>query len=270
MFAQIRHIASISQNYATAGKFYEAVFGMRTSDKGRSHRAVTVGDGYVGYNINPRKTGRPARLDHFGIEVEDVDTVLDRLRKKYPEVEWLKRPSTRPFAGLTTHDPDGNVFDLSQASMANRRNLYAEQHSLNPQHVSHFAMRTLHPAAMATFYRDVFEFELRNSQPGDRNHYVSDGHITIVIMPWHITDYDGTGIVSASLDHIGFTVEDLDAFKANFEKVTRENPTLRPYPVSGTTEVEARLDLARRSCPLCDYHLADIDGIMLSASERAP
>ena len=46
MFAQIKHIASISQNYAAAGKFYEAVFGMRTSSQGKSHLAVTVGDGY--------------------------------------------------------------------------------------------------------------------------------------------------------------------------------------------------------------------------------
>lgn len=268
MFAQIRHIASISQNYASAGKFYEAVFGMRTSTEGRSHSAVTVGDGYVGYNINPRKTGRPARLDHFGIEVTDVDVALDRMRDKYPAIEWLKRPSNRPFAGLTTHDPDGNVFDLSQANMTNRRNLYAESHNLNPRYISHFAMRTLNPAGVAAFYREVFEFELGNSQAGDRNYYVSDGHITIVIMPWHITDYDGTGIVSPALDHIGFTVEDLTAFKANFEKVVNANPSLRAYPVSGTPELTARLGLAKRSCPLCDYHLADVDGILLSAAER--
>ena len=45
---------------------------------------------------------------HFGIQVEDAETVWDRLRKKYPTVKWLQRPSTRPFAGVTTHDPDGN------------------------------------------------------------------------------------------------------------------------------------------------------------------
>ena len=44
------------------------------------------------------------------IEVEDVETVYDRLRKSYPTVKWLKRPSNRPFAGISTHDPDGNVF----------------------------------------------------------------------------------------------------------------------------------------------------------------
>src|SRR5438105_14538728 len=99
---------------------------MTTAPKARTNRAITVGDGYVGLNINPRRAGRPAGLDHFGIEVEDVETVFHRLRKSYPTVKWLKRPSNRPFAGITTHDPDGNVFDLSQKDMANRGAIYVE------------------------------------------------------------------------------------------------------------------------------------------------
>jgi len=31
-----------------------------------------------------------------------------------PEVNVLKRPGSREFAGITTHDPAGNVFDLHQ------------------------------------------------------------------------------------------------------------------------------------------------------------
>src|SRR3546814_13925771 len=58
--------------------------------------------------------------------VENVDAVFDRMRKKYPRVEWLKRPSNRPFAGITTHDPDCNVFDLSQKDMTNRTEVYAD------------------------------------------------------------------------------------------------------------------------------------------------
>src|SRR5689334_20248535 len=163
MFAKINHIASISENYAVAGKFYEAIFGMRTSANTRAARAVTVGDGYVGYNINPRKAGRPARLDHFGIQIEDIELVFDRLRRNYPMVEWLKRPSTRPFAGITTHDPDGNVFDISQKDMANRTSVYVENTgNANPRHINHVALRTMNPDDMATFYRDVFELVPRN------------------------------------------------------------------------------------------------------------
>ena len=117
MFAKINHVAIVSENYAQLAQFYIAAFGMRTSEKTRAGRAVTVGDGYVGLNINPRRAGRSAGLDHFGVQVEDCETVFSRMWAKYPTVKWLKRPSNRPFAGITTHDPDGNVFDLSQKNM---------------------------------------------------------------------------------------------------------------------------------------------------------
>src|SRR4051812_39451231 len=60
MFAKINHVAIVSDDYAQLAKFYEAVFGMHTSAKSRPSRAVTVGDGYVGLNINPRRAGRSA------------------------------------------------------------------------------------------------------------------------------------------------------------------------------------------------------------------
>jgi catechol 2,3-dioxygenase-like lactoylglutathione lyase family enzyme len=96
MFSKINHVAIVSYDYAQLAQFYEAVFGMRTSAKTRVGSAVTVGDGYVGLNINPRRAGRAAGLDHFGIEVEDVETVFDRMRTSYPSVKWLQRPSTAP------------------------------------------------------------------------------------------------------------------------------------------------------------------------------
>ena len=74
MFAKINHVAIISEKYALLASFYESLFGMKRSPKGKINRAITVGDGYVGLNINPRKPGRPGGLDHFGVEVEDVET----------------------------------------------------------------------------------------------------------------------------------------------------------------------------------------------------
>lgn len=267
MFAKLNHLAIVSENYAVSGKFYEALFGMRTSPRARPESAVVVADGYVGLNINPRRPGRSARLDHFGIEVEDVETVFQRMRTKYPQIEWLKRPSNRPFAGITTHDGDGNVFDLSQRAMDNRRDVYTEMGAVHERHVNHFAVRAMHPDALAEFYRDVFEFEVRNKAEGDHNHYLSDGHITMVIMPWHITDYDGGGISSPALDHMGFTVESLAKFEADVERVSTVNPSLAPEPVGAGPEGKARLDLAKRSCPLCQQHLSDLDGVWLGVAE---
>src|SRR5438552_6811713 len=174
MPAKIRHIAIVSDQYALEGRFYEAVFGMKTAPGARPERAVTVSDGYVGLNINPRKAGRPAGLDHFGLEVEDAQAVCARLRERHPGIHVLKRPSTRPFAGISTHDPAGNVFDLSQREMANRASVYVEAEKPATRHISHIALRTLQAERLAEFYADVFG--LRASQR-DENFELSDGRV---------------------------------------------------------------------------------------------
>src|SRR5262249_14217015 len=59
-----------------------------------------------------------------------------------------------------------------------------------------YAMRTLRPAEMADFFRNVFELAPTNKKPYDPNHYLTDGHVTLVMMPWNITDYEGTDIIT--------------------------------------------------------------------------
>ncbi len=270
MFSKINHVAIVSENYAQLAQFYIAAFGMKTSDKTRPGRAVTVGDGYVGLNINPRRAGRAAGLDHFGIQVEDCETVFDKMRKNYPSVKWLKRPSNRPFAGITTHDPDGNVFDLSQKDMANRTAVYVDNTGVaNTRHINHVAMRTMNPDDMAVFYRDVFELAPKNvdKKPDDRNHYLTDGHMTLVIMPWDITDYDATGIITPGMDHIGFKVESVETFKADVDRIVADNPRLAPNPV-GTGKEGAALDkLFELSCAMGQHRLADPDGILIDVMD---
>ena len=62
--------------------------------------AFSISDGYVGMNVNPRVAGRQAGFDHFGIQVEDVELVRQRVQKKYPKIEIIKRPGNRPYAAL--------------------------------------------------------------------------------------------------------------------------------------------------------------------------
>ena len=79
MSAKIKHLAIISDNYALLSRFYEALFGMRTSKSPRAESAVAIGDGYLGMNIIPQKLGRQAGLEHFGLEVEDTEEKAARL-----------------------------------------------------------------------------------------------------------------------------------------------------------------------------------------------
>ncbi|MFL6563453.1 MAG: VOC family protein [Burkholderiales bacterium] len=266
MSARLKHIALVSDQYALQGRFYEAAFGMRTAADTRPERAVTVSDGYVGLNINPRKAGRPAGLDHFGVELDELEPVLARLRAKYPAVEVVRRPGTRPFAGLSTHDPDGNVFDLSQADMANRTSVYVDAESTQPRSISHLALRTLHPAQLAEFYVDILGLRAVERAPKDANFYLGDGRVTLVLMPWRISDYAGMGIVRPGPDHIGFEVEDLGAVKQRLQALGDNNPHLRPMPLAGP-EGEARLRLFAACCPLGQHRLADPDGVLLDLAE---
>ncbi len=262
MSARIRHIAIVSEQYALEGRFYEAVFGMRSASDTRPERAVTVSDGYVGLNINPRKPGRPAGLDHFGLEVDEVEPILAKLKKH--GVEVVQRPSTRPFAGISTHDPAGNIFDLSQRDMANRTSVYVEAEKPAPRRISHLALRTLQADRLVEFYA---ELGLKPVKGQHGNFQLTDGRVALLLMPWRISDYEGTGIVRPGPDHLGFDVESLEAFKSRLQELGDNNPHLRAKMLAGK-EGEARMKLFASSCPLGEYRIADVDGVLLDIAER--
>jgi hypothetical protein len=128
MFAQINHFAMVSPQWPFLARFYEALFGLQPSTKvSRPFNAATVGDGYVGLNINPLRDGGIGGLDHFGMVVDDVELALDRMKKKFSRANIIKRPSTRPFAAYSGHDPDCNIFDLAEKNSSKLSTVYAEQ-----------------------------------------------------------------------------------------------------------------------------------------------
>ena len=110
MFSKINHVAIVSENYAKSALFYQSVFGMRTSDKTRTSRAQTVGDGYVGLNINPKKAGRAAGLDHFGIEVEDTAAFVARIEEHGGTIL-----PHEPGDAIKYRAPDGTISEIVEA-----------------------------------------------------------------------------------------------------------------------------------------------------------
>ena len=92
MSAKLNHLAITTDNYTTLGMFYRAYFDMNVSgDIDRERRAISVGDGYVGVTLIPRRAGRRAGIDHFGIEVEDFDATCAKLAERYPYIEVVER-----------------------------------------------------------------------------------------------------------------------------------------------------------------------------------
>jgi predicted enzyme related to lactoylglutathione lyase len=270
MAARIKHLAICSDNYALQGKFYEALFGMKASSTNyRPEAACSLSDGYLGMNINPRRVGCPAGLDHFGFEVPNMEEVYARVREAYPRVGWVKRPVIRPFAAITMHDPAGNFFDVSESGDANRKDIYADaslEAPTPPRYVQHFMIRALDLTATARFYRDVFDLREQDKDADDPACYLTDGRITVVIAPWNIEDYLDTNIERPALDHLGFAVESVERFQEDLQKLLARNPALTPKALGCGSEGEARLRLFSK-CSRGQFQLADLDGVLIDVSE---
>jgi predicted enzyme related to lactoylglutathione lyase len=268
MFAQLNHVAVVSENYALLSVWYRALFGLEIKSNAKFEAsAMSIGDGYVGMNINPRMPGRQGGFDHFGIQVEDVEVVRERVAKKYPKIEIIKRPSNRPFAALGIHDPAGQYFDLSQSGLKNRAEVYEAGNWEQPRRFGHFALRVVEPERLAEFYASLFDLPLSNSPAGDGAFALSDGRMTMHILPWKISDFLGTGIERPAPDHLGFEVDDLAAFKKDVEQLQTINPFMTPRPVGVGAEGAARLALFERT-GLGDHYLADLDGVMIAVRQR--
>ena len=186
MPTKLNHVAIASDHYAINGRFYEALFGMKPSSKPRPARSVVIGDGYVGMNCIPRREGRYSGLDHFGLEVDDVEETIARIRAFDSSLSAVKRPPIRPFAAYSAHDPDTNIFDLSGPSM-DKKDVYAENNWTQARRISHIALRTRHAERCAQFYAEVFGLKALDRK--DDNYYLSDGRVTLMIIPWRIADY---------------------------------------------------------------------------------
>jgi predicted enzyme related to lactoylglutathione lyase len=261
MQARIRHIAISSGNSEVMLDFYASVFGLNRDPNG-----PVVFDGYAGLNVNRRGKGRQGGIDHFGFEVDDVDGFMARCNSAYPNINFAKRPGNRGFVGIGTHDPAGNVFDLSQAGMDNRRGFYAgSSQDWLPRHISHFELRAMNPALLAKFYQDVYGLDLEG---GDHGKFaLTDGRVTLVIAPWNILDYAGTGIERPAIEHLGFAVESLDAFKRDLDRLMESRPELFPTISKESTEGARRMEILAADCARGEFRLNDPDGCLLDVSQ---
>jgi catechol 2,3-dioxygenase-like lactoylglutathione lyase family enzyme len=265
MFSQINHMAVISHQYPTLERFYRSMFKFQTSNRGDNdaEASAVVGDGYVGLNILPRRDGYMGGWDHFGMVVESLDEMVTRM-KRHPGTAAVKRPSTRPFAAWSANDPDGNVIDVAERKGDNLKDVYAQQKDEGWRkegqcQFQRFAIRTKNPEACAEFYQDVFGLTLRNMPKGKSGYHLTDGRVTLSLMPWDIGTFEGMSIKRTGPDHIGIRVPDLAAFKKEVKRVGEKNTYLAPRPLGGSPESQTRQRLLRKAA-LGKFQIADPDG----------
>ena len=275
MPTKIQHAAIVSENFVREAKFYEAIFGMKRSKPGSEEEqkailtnyAVSISDGYVGVTVIGRKPGYIPGLHHFGVDVDDVDEAMSRIKKNYPEVAVLKRPSNRPFATYGAHDPEGNYFDLTQEGMSNRRDVYVQQQREQPRRIHHLKLRVMNPSKIAAFYRDSFDLTEAEKALEDPNFYLTDGKMTLIIAPWKMSDFEGAGIDRPGLEHIGFKVESVESVKTELAALRQANAEMRERIISEPSEGERRLALIA-SCRHGQHQCSSPDGVFIDLSER--
>ena len=85
MPARINHIATMSTNPMAIGTMYESIFGLNfdTTPKPANYGEVLT-DGNVYLNLHHRLPGQRLGLDHFGVEVDNLEETFDLLKSKYP------------------------------------------------------------------------------------------------------------------------------------------------------------------------------------------
>ena len=275
MLSRIQHAAIVSENFVREAKFYEAVFAMKRSKPGsveeekaiRTNYAVSISDGYVGVTVIGRKPGYVPGLHHFGVDVDDVDDAIARIKKNYPEVAVLKRPSNRPFATYGAHDPEGNYFDLTQEGMSNRRDVYIEQPREQSRRIHHLKLRVMNPANIAAFYRDSFDLQEAEKALEDPNFYLTDGKVTLIIAPWKVSDFEGAGIDRPGLEHVGFKVENVAEVKKELAMLREADPDMRERIIAEPSEGERRVALIA-SCRHAEEVFSSPDGIFIDVFDR--
>jgi catechol 2,3-dioxygenase-like lactoylglutathione lyase family enzyme len=270
---KLNHIASITVDAQSVAQFYATIFDMKFDRRAsRNGCTATARDGYVGLNFNACMPGRPGPcgLDHFGIEVEDIEESFAVATKKYPTVEWVKRSGTRPYAQVGIHDPDGQVIDINQKKMktsiseVQTNGLYLDEDSAEPQlrHVEYLALRTPNPELCSEFYHDVFKMTPLNRQEDDEAFSLTDGRVALKLIPWKINDFDGMDANRPTLDHIGFRVEDADQVHSEILDYSRCYPPMSApcWQLEGRAEDRKKADLLKKTAPDSKYQYCDLNG----------
>jgi hypothetical protein len=66
------------------------------------------------------------------------------------------------------------------------------------------------------------------------------------------------------MDHVGFTVEDMGAFRADLDQLVGGNPVMNAPIVGFGKEGAQRLELLKRQAPYADCFISDPDYTMIA------
>jgi len=116
--AKLRHFALMTRQPERLAEFYKKVFDLEETFRTKGG-SIHLTDGEVNLAIlNANNPKEPEDLDrmglnHFGFQVEDMESVARKIQEIYPQGAPKQRPKGTSYAEIRGSDPDGNLFDIS-------------------------------------------------------------------------------------------------------------------------------------------------------------
>jgi catechol 2,3-dioxygenase-like lactoylglutathione lyase family enzyme len=89
--------------------------------------------------------------------------------------------------------------------------------------IRHLAIISREPAKLSEFYQSVFEMELIHVSPHGRAFYLSDGALTLAILPHRLE-----GAAAVGINHFGWSVADREEIVDKLVAAGVEEPKARP------------------------------------------
>ena len=265
MQTKIRHIAIYTDNRDAMTRFYKTIFGMKqfTNSVEEDGRINTergqITDGVIGLAILNKSPGLQSGMDHFGVQVEDMEAVLSKIRRSFPDILMTKGFEDVPFAATRIHDPAGVHIDVAQKGEKTLEGGYGESGWDQPRHFHHLAIRARTPDLVAEFYQKVFEMSRILEWPVQKEICLSDGQSYLIIRPCDDSSYRR---MREGFDHMGFKVEDLEAVKKDLQEMATDHPDSAPRKVgTGRTGATAVRDM--ETCPMGKHIISDSDGVLI-------
>jgi len=115
--AKIKHLAIKAEDQEKTATFYKETFGMTEAWRGPvrddGKRAIYLTDGYINMAILPARGGEREGINHFGFQVEDMESTLKTATAQGATGDINTKPRDGRFAEMGIQDPTGTPVDVS-------------------------------------------------------------------------------------------------------------------------------------------------------------
>jgi len=189
-----------------------------------------ISDGVIGLAVLRRRPGFHAALDHFGFEVDNVGTIVEKLKNKYPKVLVTKGLEQVAFAVFRSHDPAGTQFDISWKQHPKVQEGYKDDGWRQARQINHIAIRSSEPERVAEFYHEVFDLKEGKNLFDEDALSVTDGTVDLIIRRTSNHSYMS---MREGIDHFGYAVESIEQVKNDVAEFGRAHPEATPKELAG-------------------------------------